>query len=146
VQYHRRIQIAKEISEDQKEAETTRLELTSKKRQAEEHAGQALEIIAKNKKMTNQLTAEKAEFDEGIKALTELVDQIDEGRAKVTEDQIQMVNPPSFLQRLFTPDQPETKTINLFWKFIKVLKSAVQTRQTAVEPETLPEDPHEPRF
>jgi len=146
VQYHQRKQTAKKISEDLEKAETTRLELTSKKRQAEEHAGQALKIIAKNKKMTNQLAAEKAEFDEGITALTELVDQIDAGRANITDNGINMANPPSFLRRLFAPEPPKTKTTNLFRKFIKVLKSAVQTRQAAVEPETLPEDPHEPGF
>lgn len=146
VQHHRRIQTAKKISEDLEKAENTKLELTSKKRQAEEHAGQALKIIAKNRKMTNQLAAEKAEFDEGITALTELVDQIDAGHANITDNQINMANTPSFLRRLFAPEPPKTKTTNLFRKFIKVLKSAVQTRQTAVEPETLSEDPHEPGF
>ena len=146
VQYQRRIQTAKKISEDLAKTKTEQLELASQQRQVGEHAERALKIIAKNEMKADQLASEKAEFDEGIAALTELVDQIDEGSAKITEDQIQMVNPPSFLQRLLSPAQPKTKTTNLFRKFIKVLKSAVQTRQAAVEPETLPEDPHEPGF
>jgi hypothetical protein len=105
-----------------------------------------LKIIAKNNKMTNQLAAEKAEFDEGIAALTELVDQVYEGSAKVTDNGINMANPPSFLRRLFAPELPKTKPTNLFRKFIKVLTSAVQTRLVAVEPEAIPEDPHEPGF
>jgi hypothetical protein len=141
VQYHQRKQAAKKISEDLEKAKAVRLKLASQQRQVEEHAERALEIIANNEMKADQLAAEKAEFDEGIEALTELVDQIDEGRAKVTEETIQMVNPPSFLQRLFMLDQPETKTTNLFQRLLNVIRRAVQTQQSGPEQEYADYDP-----
>lgn len=81
-------------------------------------------------------------FDEDVEALTELPDQIGEARAKITEDQIQMVTLPSFFQRLFTPERPETKTTNLFQRLLNIIGRAAQTQQFGPGPV----DPFEPKM
>ena len=65
--------------------------------------------------------------------MEELADQLNEGSAKVSKDQVEMINPPAFLKRLFGSRSPETKTTSLFRKLVTAIGRIAQTGNPAEE-------------
>ena len=89
--------------------------------QAEQAAGRALKLKEEYQMKATELAAEKAEFNEGVAAMEESADQLNNGQANLAGDQIEMINPPTFLKCLFGSRSTETKTTSLLCKLDPVL-------------------------
>lgn len=117
VQYGQRKQSARKLKNELDQAASAR-------NQAEETADHALHIKETYQMKANALTAEKAEFDEGIAAIEEMANQLNNGQAYFDGDQIEMLNPPAFLKRLFGPRSSNTKVSGLFRKLVGLIGRA----------------------
>ena len=67
------------------------------------------------------LSAEKVEFDEGVKAIETLVTQLETGQATISNGTVQMQDPPGFILRLLKPNTDETRTTSLFRRLFRVI-------------------------
>ncbi len=116
VEYDQRKQSAKMTARDLSKAE-----------QAIQHADTIRETYQQK---TAALAAEKAEFDEGIKAIEALVTQLETGQARVSKNSVQMQDTLGFIQRLFKHKPDETRTTGIFRRLFRLIVRDVGIAKT----------------
>ncbi|MEN8834364.1 Mob protein [Pacificibacter sp.] len=89
------------------------------------------------------LAKDRAELDEGVKAIATLVTQLETGEATISGGTIQMQKPPSFLKRLFQKKPQESSATGLFRRLVKLIARGVDGDRSVTE--TTP-TPNEPEF
>lgn len=105
--------------------------------QATQAVQQASAIKEDYLKKAAALAAEKAEFDEGVKATETLVTQLETGQATISNGAVQIQNPPAFIQRLFKRKPAETHSTGIFRRLFKLIirgNDAVKTGSQTLEP------------
>ncbi|MEP0942823.1 MAG: plasmid recombination protein [Rhizobiaceae bacterium] len=94
-------------------------------------------IKATHSDALEELVEERAELDEGVKAIATLVTQLETGEAIISGGVIQMQKPPHFLKRLFQKKPHESNTNGIFRRLVKLIVRGVDSRRNVVE--TTPE-------
>jgi hypothetical protein len=134
VEYAARKKSAQSLSADIEKAEKDRIRV--------DHEIEMVEgIKATHSNALEELAKERAEFDEGVKAIATLVTQLETGEATISTGAIQMQEPSSFLKRLFRKKPHENSTIGLFRRLVKLIVRGVDGDRSVAEAAPTPNEP-----